>query len=176
MARMPDKLILDGYNVIYASDELAGLMEEDTEAAREKLLTMVEEHCFRKGCSALVVFDAGGRVGPAPREERSAFLEVAYTAKGQSADSYIEKLAYRTGERAAAGILLVTGDYDQQKVASGAGLLRMSSREFLLEMGESKAEALERARVESGRPRRVRIAERLSEEEKAALERFKKQQ
>ena len=172
---MPDNLIIDGYNLIYASEDLKALMKDDLEAARERLLAEVEEYCAREERSATVVFDAGGRKGPASRESRTGFLEVAYTAEGQSADSYIEKLAYSAG-RTPGSALLVTGDYDQQKVASGAGLLRMSSREFLLVMRDSRTEALEKARGSSRASPRVSLAERLPEETRAALERLKRKQ
>ncbi len=173
---MPDKLIVDGYNLMHASDHLQALMRDDLEAAREKLLAEMEDYCAREGRTAEVVFDAGGRVGPASREERSRFLIVIYTREGQSADSYIEKMAYRTPAVAARSVLLVTGDYDQQKVAAGAGLLRMSSREFLLEMVDSREVSLEEARSRSKRGRRVNLSERLSEETKAALQRYKRHQ
>ncbi len=171
---MPERLIIDGYNVIYASEELEALMREDLEAAREMLLSQVEEYCAREGRSAIVVFDAGGRPGPATKEDRTGFLQVAYTAEGQSADSYIEKLAYRGGEAGSA--MLVTGDYDQQKVAASAGLMRMSSREFLLVMRESSDEALAGAGGRQAGSPRVSVAERLPEETRDALERFKRQQ
>jgi hypothetical protein len=173
---MPDKLIIDGYNLMYASDNLQALMRDDLEAAREKLLAEIEEYCARQGRTSEVVFDAGGRAGPASREKRSRFLIVIYTAKGQSADSYIEKLAYRTPAGPARSVLLVTGDYDQQKVAVGAGLLRMSSREFHLEMLDSREVSLEEARSRSKKGRRVNLSERLSEETKAALQRYKRHQ
>ena len=173
---MPDKLIIDGYNLMYASDDLQALMRDDLEAAREKLLAEIEEYCAREERIAEVVFDAGGRVGPASREERSRFLIAIYTAEGQSADSYIEKLAYRTPAGPARSVLLVTGDYHQQKVAAGAGLLRMSSREFLLEMLDSREVSLEEARSRSKKGRRVNLSERLSEETKAGLQRFKRHQ
>jgi predicted RNA-binding protein with PIN domain len=170
---VPDRLIIDGYNVIYASEELEALLQDDVEAAREKLLSEIEEYCSREGRSAIVVFDAAGRKGPATLEERTGFIQVAYTAGGQSADSYIEKLAYRGG--GADSVLLVTGDYDQQKVAVSAGLLRMSSREFLLAMRESRDEAIQEARGGGPRSPKVSVAERLPEKTREALERFKQQ-
>ncbi len=172
---MPERLLIDGYNLIHASGELAALMREDPEAAREKLLSDVEEYCAREGRTAEVVFDAGGRQGPASHEELSEFLSVTYTAGGQSADAYIERLAFRAGA-GASETLLVTGDYDQQKIAAGAGMLRMSSREFVREMEESRRRSAEASRQQPRRPWRVTLGRRLSDETRAALERFKKHQ
>ena len=143
-------------------------MQEDIEAAREKLLAEVEEYCARKGCSAVVVFDAGGARGPGyAARTLGRFLEVdLHRGTGSRPTPTSRSSSYRTGERAAAAMLLVTGDYDQQKVAAGAGLLRMSSREFLEGCGSHEG------RIAGQGPRRAgRAAEgedqprRLSEEE-----------
>lgn len=172
---MPGRLLIDGYNVIYASRELEALMREDPDAARVKLLAEVEAYCAREERAAEVVFDAAGRGGPATRERLSEFLSVTFTAGGQSADAYIEKLAYRP-DGAASTTLLVTGDYDQQKIASGAGMLRMSSREFLLEMAESRRRSDEESRRERRGSWKVTLESRLSDEARAALERLRKRQ
>jgi predicted RNA-binding protein with PIN domain len=173
---MPKSLIIDGYNLIYASAELEALMRENVEAAREKLIAEVEEYCFRLERTAEVVFDGAGSKGPATTQERSRFLKVTFTGEGRSADSYIEKLAYETSGTRTGDVLLITGDYHQQKVASGAGLLRMSSREFLLEMEESRTEAAsERRRKTSGRWR-VPLESRLPGEVRAGLERLRKKE
>lgn len=67
----------------------------------------------------------------------------------------------------------MTGDYDQQKVASGAGLLRVSSREFLIDMHGSRKLADEAAsRGRKGR-KRVPLGERLPEDVRSALDRFR---
>jgi len=142
---MPDRLIVDGYNLMHADEELKSLMREDLEVARDRLLALIEDYCAREERRALVVFDAGGRPGPATTENRSVFLKVAFTAAGQTADAYIEKLAYRLHGEESRSTMLVTGDYDQQKVASGAGLLRVSSREFLIDMRGSRKLAEETA-------------------------------
>jgi len=176
VSKMPEKLIVDGYNLIYASDDLKTLMRDDIEAARNRLLAELEEYCAREERTAEVVFDAGGRPGPASSEDRSSVLKVTFTAEGQSADSYIEKLAYRDAGEPSGSVLLVTGDYDQQKIAAGAGLLRISSREFLIEMRESRELTVEDARRRAGRPWRVTLGSRLPDDVKAALDRFRRHQ
>jgi predicted RNA-binding protein with PIN domain len=169
-------LIVDGYNLMHADDELEALMRQDLEAARELLVSKLEEYCAREERTAEIVFDAAGRGGPAASEQRAPFLKVTYTAEGQSADSYIEKLAYREPEGSRGAALLITGDYDQQKIASGAGLLRMSSREFVLEMRRSHDDATETIRARGGRPRRSTLAARIPEDVRAALESLRKRE
>ena len=172
---MPKRLIIDGYNLICASEELEALMRENIEAAREKLIAELEQYCVSEERSAEVVFDGAGSKGPATHQERSQFLRVTFTRESESADSYIEKLAYeKSGSRTDAA-LLVTGDYHQQKIAAGAGLLRMSSREFLIELEESRARAAEELRRRTARKWRVPLEGRLPGEIKAGLERLRKQ-
>jgi len=167
-----DVYIIDGYNLMHADEELASLMEEDLEAARGSLVREVSEFAAREGTRVRLVFDAGGRPGGAQTERHGAGLEVTYTAAGQSADAYIEKLAY---QKPAAGgaVIVVTGDYAQQRIVSGAGLLRMSPREFFARLAESR-EGLRQA-MRPGRPggRKVRLADRISEDARSALERLK---
>lgn len=200
-----DHLIVDGYNLIHADDQLKALLNENMEAARDTLVLMVEEYCSREGKTAEVVFDAGGRPGPASSVERSKLLTVTYTASGETADTYIEKLAYtlsrrvtrpaerndiseedtggdgpateerRPARRAVISTMLVSGDYDQQKVATGVGLLRISSREFLLEMKASREMSQEGYIRRGVRKKRVPIGERIPEEVQRALDRFRKQ-
>jgi predicted RNA-binding protein with PIN domain len=167
-------VIIDGYNLIYAGAELEALMRENMEAAREKLIAELEEYCFRKELVAEVVFDGAGSKGPATHEQRSQFLKVTFTAEGRSADSYIEKLAYQIGGARTGEALLITGDYHQQKVAAGAGLLRMSSREFLLELEDSRAEAAEERRRSTAGRWHVPLEGRLPDHIRARLERLRR--
>jgi predicted RNA-binding protein with PIN domain len=171
----PD-FIIDGYNVMHADDELKSLMDADLEAARDSLTSLLSDFSAREGLRTELVFDAGGRPGGVSREKVGTLLTVTYTARGQSADDYIEKMAYKSRPARGASRIVVTGDYAQQRIVQGAGLLRMSPREFLARVAESKDEQTRRIAPEGPHPRRVRLADRLSEEKILALERLKKQQ
>ncbi|MFH1149264.1 MAG: NYN domain-containing protein [Actinomycetota bacterium] len=144
---MPKRLIVDGYNLIHADPGLKAVMEKDAEAARARLVEILIEHCARQDVEIELVFDAAGRDGPAATERPSESLSVTYTAKGESADAYIERLSCGTRQPGSAAV--VTGDYDQQKVAGGAGMLRISSREFAIEMRTSREEAAREAKPAS---------------------------
>ena len=172
---MPEKLIVDGYNLIYASEELGALVRKNIEAARDKLIADLEGYCVREERTAEVVFDGAGSKGSATHQELSPSLTVTFTGEGESADSYIEKLAYKERGSRAGAAMLITGDYHQQKVAAGAGLLRMSSREFLLELEESRAGAAEELQRRTARKWRVPLEGRLPGEIKAGLERLRRQ-
>ncbi|MHB8894291.1 MAG: NYN domain-containing protein [Candidatus Geothermincolia bacterium] len=174
---MPDKpdMIIDAYNLMHADEEIERLMERDLEAARESLIASLCEYCAREEQEVQLVFDAGGRPGAATRERRTDLLTVVYTAAGQSADDYIEKLIYKSN-RPYASTILVTGDYAQQRIAHGAGMVRMAPREFLERLRDSKDEWHREVAPRGGRPRKAKLADRLPEETVAALERLRKQQ
>lgn len=170
---MSGKMIVDGYNLIYASDRLRSLLEDDIEAARESLLVELVEYCAREEREMEVVFDAAGTDGAASRESRSDLLTVTFTAGGKTADSYIEGLAYR-GKVGEEKTTVVTSDYQQQRIASGAGLLRMSSREFLEEIRDSGERWRAELKARGARRRRVRLDERIPGEVREALQRFRR--
>ncbi len=168
---MPGRLIVDGYNLIHADPELAALLDRDTEAARGKLVEVLIEHSAREGVEIELVFDAAGRDGPTNSERLTGGLTVTYTAKGESADAYIEKASY--GSWPAGSVAVVTGDYEQQKVAGGAGMLRISSREFEAEMRISREESGREARQGSS-AWKVSVRDRLPGDVRVSLEKLKK--
>jgi len=174
---MPDDvdMIIDGYNIMHADEDLESLMALDLEAARESLIAELSDFAAREGVKLELVFDAGGRVGALSREKKPGGLTVIYTAKNESADDYIEKTIYRS-KRPVASLTVVTGDYAQQRIAQGAGVLRMPPREFLAQLRESRANLRQAAAPKAGKPRKSRLSDRLSDETLAALERLRKPQ
>lgn len=80
---MPDRLIVDGYNLMYADEELKSLMREDLEVARDRLLALVEDYCAREERRALVVFDAGGVPALPPPKTARSFLRLLIRPQGR---------------------------------------------------------------------------------------------
>lgn len=173
---MTGRIIVDGYNLIYASERLESLLRDDFEAARETLVSDLALYCDREGCEMEVVFDAARTGGAASNEKRSRYLKVVYTAGGKSADSYIEGLIYNLPKNGVGAVTVVTGDYELQRIASGAGLLRMSSREFLEELCQSEERWRTELRGRGTHRRRVRLDERIPRDVRAALDRFRRKQ
>lgn len=167
-------LIVDGYNLIHASDRLSNIADENLESAREALISDLIDYSAREGCEIELIFDAAKTRSGVSKESRSGLLSVTFTAKGQSADDYIEKLAYDASlsrdvvSTESESMTVVTGDYNQQKVASGAGLLRQSPREFLVAMRESSAKGKDDVKRKS-RKKRVRVSERLPDDVREEL-------
>lgn len=170
-----EHLIIDGYNVMHADEGLASLMKLDLEAARDTLVARLLDYASRQSVEVEVVFDAGGREGPAASERSGDYLKITYTARGQSADDYIERLMYMQRARHSGPYTVVTGDYAQQKVVSGAGMLRMSSREFLVRLSEASEAEKERADRRTSKADKVTLGDALDPLTRAALERFKQQ-
>jgi predicted RNA-binding protein with PIN domain len=153
-------MLIDGYNLIHASPKLTELAADDLEASRDELVRVMVDYAAREDVRVEVVFDAGGRPGAESREKISDLVTVTYTAQGKTADARLEQAAY---ESTSEQTTVVTGDYHQQKVAGGAGALRVSSREFVEEL-----ESRQTGGTGKGRPgapkKRSRLEDRLPED------------
>ena len=169
------EMIVDAYNVMHSDPELEGLMRLDLEAARGSFVERLAGYCSREGRRVTLVFDAGGREGAAASEDVTGHLRVVYTAGGQSADDYIERMIY-SRRRPFASAVVVTADYAEQRVAQGAGLARMTPAEFLEALGEAR-ERLEEE-ISAGRPARrgTKLADHLPEGTREALESLRDRQ
>ena len=137
-----DLLIIDGYNVIYAWDELREAAEnEDLEGARRRLLSTVANYAAFTGCRSVVVFDAY-RV-PGGEGEKFDFhgVNVVFTKENETGDAYIERLVYKVGKNDR--VRVVTSDWLIQLSSLRTGVLRMSSAEFGAEIERVSAEIAE---------------------------------
>ena len=114
--------IVDGYNVINLWPELTAL-RNDLSEARDKLVHMLAEYGAYEKYDMTVVFDALFTADDERVEQVNKHLEVVYTGKGETADSYIERLAYDS-------VHVVTSDGAEQAVILGAGAYRHPSGEF----------------------------------------------
>ena len=120
--------IVDGYNVIFAWDELAKTAEYDLETARRDLLTILSNYQAFTKREMIVVFDAYNVKGDGERKEDVDGLHVVFTKEGELADTYIEKLIYEIGKDYS--VRAVTSDGLIQLQAVRSGVLRLSAREF----------------------------------------------
>ena len=121
-------LIIDGYNMIYAWPELRALFEKNMDAARGKLVDILDNYRGYLGIRMTVVFDAwkmkGGR---GSREEKNG-LEILYTEENETADSRIERMVHELGGKY--HITVATSDGLEQLTVMRLGALRMSAREL----------------------------------------------
>lgn len=125
-------LIVDGYNIINAWDELKTLGKEDLEAAREKLVDNIIEYSSYTGAEAIVVFDAYQVKNSKEKIESRKNVTIVYTKEHQTADSYIEKFISTLSKYDI--VKVATNDYAEQQIILGKGATRISSRELKLDL------------------------------------------
>ena len=134
---VPRFVIIDGYNVIFAWDELKALSADGLDAARGRLLDIVSDYQGYVGDTVIVVFDAWRvRGGTGSEQVYNGNVHVIFTKEAQTADAYIERTVHQM--MPGANITVVTSDAAEQVIVSGAGAYRMSSREFYDEIKRIK--------------------------------------
>ncbi len=122
-------LLVDGYNVIFAWDELAELARVNVDSARGKLLDILCNYQPLKGAEVIVVFDAYRVKGHQTEILDYHNIHVVYTKEAETADQYIEKFAHNNSKNY--DITVATSDGLEQIIIRGEGCLLMSSRELL---------------------------------------------
>ena len=127
-APRPETLIVDGYNVIFAWDELRALAARQLDLARERLMDLLAGYAAFTRTELVLVFDGFRTPGnPGSRTDYHS-IRVAFTAYGETADAYIERLADEIGKNER--VRVVTSDNLIRLSALRSGVLRTGSREF----------------------------------------------
>ena len=124
----PEYLLVDGYNIIFAWDELKELARQDVSAARAALCDLLANYRGARQCQVIVVFDAYKVKGNPGSVEQSNGIYVVYTREAETADSYIEKATYDLGKDHR--VRVATSDALEQLIILGHGALRISARSF----------------------------------------------
>ncbi|MDD6037714.1 MAG: TetM/TetW/TetO/TetS family tetracycline resistance ribosomal protection protein [bacterium] len=135
VSSVPEYLIVDGYNVIFAWEELGALANKNLDAARDLLNDILCNYQGYHQCNLTVVYDAYKRKGNAGSRQAYNNISVVYTKEGQTADMYIEELVRTLGKKCK--ITVATSDSLEQLTVSSGGALRMSARELELEIQET---------------------------------------
>lgn len=121
-------LLVDGYNVIFAWDDLKELAQDNIEAARNKLMDILSNYQGFRKCIVILVFDAYKVDGYALEIQKYHNIHVVYTKEAETADQYIEKVVHHIGKKY--HVTVVTSDGVEQVVTLGQGGTLISSREF----------------------------------------------
>ena len=133
--RGEEYIIIDGYNFLFAIDEMRKMAESDMARARDVLARMMCDYAAFRRCRVIIVFDAYNRTGGEGSVTELGAVSVVYTKESQTADAYIERTTYEiSGEHS---VRVVTSDYQEQLVILGNGGLRVSAREFYGELTET---------------------------------------
>lgn len=119
-------LLVDGYNVIFAWDDLKALAAVNIDSARDKLIDVMLNYQGYVGCELILVFDAY-KVKQNPGSiTKHGNIHVVYTKEAETADMYIEKTTHELGRKYK--VTVASSDGLEQLIIMGQGALRMSSR------------------------------------------------
>lgn len=132
----PEYLLVDGYNVIFAWDNLSKLAESSIDGARNALINILCNYQGYKKCEVIVVFDAYRVKGNHREIEKVNNITVVYTKEAETADMYIEKASLDLAKKHK--VRVVTSDALEQVIILGNGALRVSSREFQAEVSAAE--------------------------------------
>ena len=124
----PECLLVDGYNVIFAWDELNKIAKTNLGAARDKLLDIMSSYQGYRDNTVIVVFDAYKVPGNPGSKTQYDNLYVVYTKEQQTADAYIEKTTKEIANHYR--VVVATSDNAEQTIVVGHGATRVSSREL----------------------------------------------
>lgn len=118
-------LLVDGYNIIYAWEELALLAGQDMGAARERLADMLADYQAFTGCTLILVFDAYKVEEGTGGAEKRGNVFIVFTKEAETADQYIEKTVHHLSGQAS--VTVATSDRTEQVIIMGKGAFRLSA-------------------------------------------------
>ncbi|MGN0659811.1 MAG: NYN domain-containing protein [Emergencia sp.] len=127
-SRLEQILLIDGYNVIFAWEELKEMSSLNLEAARSLLIETLQNYQGYTGENMILVFDGYKKPGNAGTFEKIGNLSVVFTREGETADQYIEKYVLEHVKKQR--ITVATSDGLEQMMIFGQGALRMPVREL----------------------------------------------
>lgn len=141
---LPNKkkyIIVDGYNLMFAWEGLAGLAKENFDAARHILTDILCNYRGYTKCELVLVFDGYKVKGNAGEKSDYKGIHLVYTKENETGDMYIEKLVEEVGKNYS--VKVVTSDNLIQVSALRAGVLRVPAREFIKEIERVNAQIKE---------------------------------
>ena len=140
-------LLVDGYNVIFAWEDLKDLAQVSIDGARGKLLDVLCDYQGMKKCHLIVVFDAYRVQGHKTEISTYHNIHVVFTKEAETADQYIEKFAHENGKKY--NVTVATSDGLEQIIIRGQGCRLLSTRELKDEIERTKKTLFEEHPQES---------------------------
>ena len=134
-------LLVDGYNVIFAWEELNELAKANIDAARNKLMDILSNYQGFTGCTLILVFDAYKVKGSQGEVQKYHNIYVVYTKEAETADQYIEKTTHEIGRKYK--VTVATSDALEQVIVMGQGAYRISARDFYEEVKRTEKQIRE---------------------------------
>ena len=152
----PEYLLVDGYNIIFAWEELKSLAKVSLDGARQALADILCNYQGFRKCQVILVFDAYqvkrnvGEVVPYHN------IHIVYTKEAETADMYIEKVTYQLGEKHR--VRVATSDRTEQVIILGHGAKSVSAQEFYLEVERTNGQI--RTLIEENNQRNALLSRR----------------
>lgn len=163
-------LLVDGYNIIFAWEDLKELAAVNIDGAREKLMDILCNYQGFKKSTLILVFDAYKVKGNPGSVETYYNIHVVYTKEAETADQYIEKTVHEIGRKYR--VTVATSDQLEQVIILGQGGQRMSARELLEDVIEVSHQIRETARKKRSSDKNY-LFDHLDEETAARMERIR---
>ena len=163
-------LLVDGYNIIFAWEDLKELAAVNIDGARERLMDILCNYQGFKKSTLILVFDAYKVKGNPGSVETYHNIHVVYTKEAETADQYIEKTVHEIGRKYR--VTVATSDQLEQVIILGQGGQRMSARELLEDVIEVSHQIRETARQKSSSEKNY-LFDHLDEETATRMERIR---
>lgn len=163
-------LLVDGYNIIFAWEDLKELAAVNIDGAREKLMDILCNYQGFKKSTLILVFDAYKVKGNPGSVETYHNIHVVYTKEAETADQYIEKTVHEIGRKYR--VTVATSDQLEQVIILGQGGQRMSARELLEDVIEVSHQIRETARQKRSSDKNY-LFDHLDEETATRMERIR---
>ena len=124
----PDYLLVDGYNIIFAWEDLKKIADDNLDAARGELINRMCNYQGYDGSELILVFDAYRVKGKHREVEKYCNINIVYTKESETADSYIERVTHELSKNHR--VRVATSDGIEQMIILGNGAMRISATEF----------------------------------------------
>ena len=134
--RGPEYLLVDGYNIIFAWEELKAVAQDNLDAARKMLMDLLSNYQGFRRCEVILVFDAYKVPGNTREVSRYHNIHVVYTKEAETADAYIEKTTFELSKQRHR-VRVATSDGAEQLIILGHGALRLSATIFRQEVEQT---------------------------------------
>ena len=131
-------VLVDGYNIIFAWDELKEIGRDSLDAARHVLMNLLCNYQGYRGCNLILVFDAYKVPQNLGTVEKYHNIFIVYTQEAETADSYIERVTYEL--RGRKRVRVATSDNLEQLIILGHGAVRVSAKSFHDEVMQTQQE------------------------------------
>ncbi len=128
IVRLPEYLLVDGYNIIFSWEELSELAQDNMDGARTKLMDILCNYQGYKKCKVILVFDAYRVKGGVGVIQKYHNINVVYTKEAETADQYIEKITHDIGKKNR--VYVATSDALEQMIIMGQGGIRLSANDL----------------------------------------------